>query len=175
MSKYRRVCLYLVVAGMLAAAGCTGRSAEITELKRYPISDLNGLITRSGVELDSAITADGNGAFRIRADQPMTIRLYETGDIDIEEARLIYRAKIRSEEVSGKVYLEMWCQFTGKGDFFSRALHSPITGTNEWSTQETPFFLQPGQNPENVKLNLVIEGTGTVWIDDIRLVRGPLS
>jgi hypothetical protein len=161
------------MAALLAAAGCSGRSADITELKRYPISDLNGLITRSGVELDGAITADGDGSLRIQADQPVTVRLYETGDIDIEEARLIYRAKIRSEDVSGRVYLEMWCQFPGKGDFFSRALHSPITGTNDWSTQETPFFLQPGQNPENVKLNLVIEGTGTVWIDDIRLVKGP--
>jgi hypothetical protein len=45
----------------------------------------------------------------------------------------------------------------------------------DWVTQETPFFLKPGENPDNVKLNLVIEGKGTVWIDDISLVKGPLS
>lgn len=37
-----------------------------------------------------------------------------------------------------------------------------------------PFFLQKGENPDNVKLNLVIEGKGTVWIDDIHLYKGPL-
>ena len=28
-------------------------------------------------------------------------------------------------------------------------------------------------NPSDVKLNLVIEGKGTVWIDDVRLLAGP--
>ena len=28
---------------------------------------------------------------------------------------------------------------------------------------------EASQNPDNVKLNLVVEGSGTVWIDDIRL------
>ena len=53
-------------------------------------------------------------------------------------------------------------------------MHDALSGTVEWATQETPFFLQRGQNPDNVKLNLVIEGTGTAWIDDVRLVRAPL-
>ena len=36
------------------------------------------------------------------------------------------------------------------------------------------FFLKEGENPDNIKLNLVINGKGTVWIDDIRLVKGRL-
>ena len=68
----------------------------------------------------------------------------------------------------------MWCQFTGKGEYFSRDLSSPLTGTTDWSTEETPFFLKKGENPDNVKLNLVIEGKGTVWIADIGLLQGPL-
>jgi hypothetical protein len=31
-----------------------------------------------------------------------------------------------------------------------------------------------GENPDNVKLNFVVNGTGTIWIDDIRLLKGPL-
>jgi hypothetical protein len=38
--------------------------------------------------------------------------------------------------------------------------------------QETPFILQPGQNPDLIRLNLVIDGTGVVWIDSLRLTRG---
>ncbi len=132
------------------------------------------MITRSSVDVDKQVTSDGDGSLRIIAKQPTTVRLYETGDVDIENARLIYQAKLRTKDVSGKVYLEMWCNFPGKGEFFSRALHAPISGSNDWSTQETLFFLKEGENPDNVKLNLVIDGKGTAWIDDIRLIKGPL-
>jgi hypothetical protein len=69
----------------------------------------------------------------------------------------------------------MWCGFTGKGEFFSRGLQRPLSGTMEWTTVEIPFFLQKGQNPDNIKLNLVVNGKGTVWIDDIKLIKGPLQ
>jgi len=40
---------------------------------------------------------------------------------------------------------------------------------------ETPFFFKKGENPDNIKLNLIIKGKGTVWIDDIRLLKGPFG
>jgi len=107
--------------------------------------------------------------------RPDNATLVMAGDIDVENARLIYKAQVRTENVEGQVYLEMWCCFPGKGEFFSRGLMTPLTGTTDWTTQETPFFLKKGQNPDNVKLNLVINGKGTVWIDDIRLLTGPLK
>jgi hypothetical protein len=64
----------------------------------------------------------------------------------------------------------MWCQFSGKGEFFSRDLSSPLTGTTDWSSEETRFFLKKRENPDNVKINLVVEGVGTVWIDDVHLL-----
>ncbi len=69
----------------------------------------------------------------------------------------------------------MGCHFEGKGEFFSRGLDSPLSGTNNWVNVEIPFLLKAGENPDNVKLNIVGEGTGTVWVDDIRLVKRPLS
>jgi hypothetical protein len=145
------------------------------EVKHYPIEGMEGLMTRTDVVIDKEITSDGNGSLRITANQPTTIRLYETGDIDVENARLTYQAKVRTRDIQGKVYLEMWCQFTGKGEFFSRDLSSPLSGTTDWSTKETPFFLKKGENPDNVKINLVVEGRGTVWIDDVHLFKGPLQ
>jgi len=148
---------------------------EVTELKRYPLDSMEGLITQAGATIDKQISSDGNGSLRIEATEPTTIRLFETGDIDIEEARLIYQARVRTENLEGQVYLEMWCHIAGLGDFFSRGLDRPLTGSTDWVTEDTPFFLKAGQNPDNVKLNLVINGKGTVWIDDIRLSKGPLK
>ena len=159
---------------MIFMTACSTKSVETTEIKYYPIDSMEGIIAKSGTQIDSEITSDGNGALRIVTSKPTTVRLYETGNIDIENARLIYRAKLRTEGIEGQVYIEMWCDFPGKGEFFSRALQSPLSGTNDWSSQETTFFLKKGETPDNVKLNLVINGEGTVWIDDIRLLKGPL-
>ena len=155
--------------------GCSHSSKQAVELKRFPMDNLAGLISLSGVHLDKQFSSDGNGSLRISVDKPTTFRLFETGDIDIENARLIYQAKLRTKGVNGQVYLEMWCHFPEKGAFFSRGLDSPLTGTTNWTTEQTPFFLKRGENPDNVKLNLIINGKGTVWIDDIRLLKGPFS
>jgi len=37
------------------------------------------------------------------------------------------------------------------------------------------LFFKKGENPDNVTLNLVINGKGTVWIDDIHLIKAPLK
>ena len=169
-----RIMLCFTVCVHFLLFGCTGKKNDIVQLAHYPLDSIDGIMSRSNNILDKNISSDGNGSLRITANKPATVRLYELGDIDVENARLIYQARLRTEEVSGQVYLEMWCHFPGKGQFFSRGLESPLSGSTEWTTEEIPFFLKKGQNPDDIKLNLVINGTGTVWIDDIRLLKGPL-
>jgi hypothetical protein len=154
---------------------CSNLSKQPAELRHFPIDSMDGIITRSGVRIDKDISSDGNGSLRITSIKPTVIRLFEIGEIDVENARLTYQARLRTAHVEGQVYLEMWCHFPGKGEYFSRGLKTPLTGTTEWTTEETPFFLKKGENPDNVKLNLVINGKGTAWIDDIRLLRAPLG
>jgi hypothetical protein len=160
---------------ILILVGCSKAPQEVVELKRFPINSLEGIITQSGVQFDKEVSSDGNGSLKIIATEPTVVRLFELGDIDIENARLIYQAKVRTEGVEGQVFLEMWCHFPGKGEFFSRGLQTPLTGTTNWTSEETPFFLKKGENPDNVKLNLVINGKGTAWIDDIRVLKGPIK
>jgi len=157
------------------AAACSQNPEEPVEIKHYPVDSMEGVISSSGVEIDKEISSDGNGSLQVITNEPVTVKLYGTGDIDIENSRLIYQARLRTEDVEGQVYIEMWCHFPGKGQFFSRALQSPLSGSNEWSSQETPFFLKKGENPDNIKINLIINGKGKVWIDDIRLVQAPLK
>jgi hypothetical protein len=170
------VILSLFIVLTMLWTGLESESVVIveTELKSFPLDSTEGVLTQSGVTIDKQISSDGNGSLRIEATEPTTVRLFETGDIDMEDARLIYQARVRTEGFEGQAYLEMWCHIAGLGDFFSRGLDRPLTGNTDWVTEETPFLLKKGQNPDNVKLNLVIKGKGTVWIDDIRLLKGPL-
>lgn len=175
MRQNRRLIFNVACLIALSATACSQPPAETTELKHYPADTMEGIIDASGIQIDNEISSDGGGSLRVTATEPSTVRLYETGDIDIENARLIYRAKLRTEAVEGQVYLEMWCRFPGKGEFFSRALQSPLSGSQEWTSQETPFFLKSGENPDNIKINLVVNGRGKAWIDDIRLLKAPLE
>ena len=119
-------------------------------------------------------TIDGD-AWLFNSDQPQTFNLFEIENPGVEQCILVYRAQIRTEGVDGRTYLEMWCRFKGKGEFFSKGFNQALSGTNEWTKKEIPFFLKQGQMPETVKLNLVIEGKGKVWVKDIELLKTPIE
>jgi len=103
-----------------------------------------------------------------------TIRLFELKEPSVEDCMVIYRAKLKTEDLDGQAYLEMWCRFPGKGEYFSRGLDNTVTGSNEWASYETPFFLKKGERPDLIRLNLVIKGTGKAWIKDVEILKGPL-
>lgn len=166
-AAYRTLLLALALA-------CAPAADPEQVLLEMPLDSLDEVLTKSGVTVDAGITTDGRGSIRMEVSQPTTIRIAEIEDLSLENARLIYRAQLRSEDLRGKAYLEMWCVFPGRGEFFSRALHAPLSGTTEWVSQETPFLLKEGERPSRVKLNVVIEGEGTVWLDEVVVAKAPL-
>ncbi|HAM49213.1 MAG TPA: hypothetical protein DCP92_00390 [Nitrospiraceae bacterium] len=168
------VALFICIATGLSIVACSKPSQQTTEIKRYSLDSLDGLITESGAQLDKENSGDGKGSLRITATEPTVVRLFETGDINVENARLFYAAKVRTKGLKGRVYLEMLCDVPGKGEFFSRNDRTAVTGSTKWINMETVFFIKRGEKPDNVKLNLVIDGKGTVWIDDVRLLKGAL-
>lgn len=125
------------------------------------------------IEADTRVKAEGKGSVKITTAWPTTVCLGEAKILNIENAKLVYRAKVKTD-LNGTVFLEMWCH-VGGGQYFSKGMNSTAGGKEDWKQIETPFFLQTGQKPEKVTLNLVINGIGTVWVDDIVLSREPLK
>lgn len=126
------------------------------------------------ISRDSIIPEDG--AWRVTGDTDgKTIRLFEVQNPGIEQCMLTYRARMRTEGIERRAYLEMWCRLPGHGEFFSKGLHNAVTGTNAWASYEIPFYLKRGQKPDLIKLDLTVEGTGTVWIKDLQLLQTPLK
>jgi len=110
-------------------------------------------------------------AWRVSFAEQQTIRLFEVADPGVEQCVLTYRAQLKTENVQGRAYLEMWCRVPGRGEFFSKGLHNAVNGTNDWASYEIPFYLKRGQRPDLVKLNLVVEGSGTMWIKGVQLLQ----
>lgn len=114
-------------------------------------------------------------AWMIDSKGNQTVRLFEVEGPQLEQCLLTYRARMKAEAVSGRAYLEMWCRLPGRGEFFSKGLNQTITGTTDWCSYEIPFYLKKGQRPDLIKLNVVIEGTGKIWLKDVELLKTPLS
>jgi len=144
------------------------------ELKHFALNSVEDVRATTGVSFDRQTSSDGKGSIRVDADEPMVVPLFEVTDVSIENATLIYQASLQSQKLDGKAFLEMWVRLPGKGEYFSRGLDRPITGTTSWMTIATPFFLEAGQKPDLIRLNLVVQGKGRVWIDDVHLMRAPL-
>ncbi|MBP1683295.1 MAG: hypothetical protein H6Q27_859 [Ignavibacteriaceae bacterium] len=165
MKKYFNLSLAIILVLSISCGVNSGKK----ELKSFPVDDLNGIPAQSGIQIDKSISSDGNGSIKIEANNPVVIALYSVNDIQVEDAQIIYEAKVKSESLNGQALLEMWCVFNDKGEFFSRGFDSVISGTSDWRTIKTVFNLRKGEMPDQIKLNIMVNGVGTVWIDDIHL------
>ncbi len=176
----RKHFLFIALAVFSLTAGCYDTSEEGASLIRFPVSDMAGLVTQTGVEIDGDITSDGNGSLSVTADGPVTVELYRLQDIDLDNTRVVYKAKLRTEDLTGSddkkgiAYLEMKALFPDGEELVSRGPRIPPTGTTDWTLGETVLYLDKGGNPEQIKLNFVVDGKGRAWIDDIIIDHRPL-
>lgn len=105
-----------------------------------------------------------------RAEVP----LFHLKNVNFRNCVLLLRAYVRSEGVAKKAYLEMDCTIAGKGTFFSKALEDAAVGTQEWRWHQAPFYLRSREECQEVRVKLVFEGGGQVWIKDVELFRAPV-
>jgi hypothetical protein len=112
-------------------------------------------------------------AWLVDVGEGQVVRLFEIASPEAEGCRIVYRATMKSDNLRGRAYLEMWCRLPGRGEFFSKGLNQVLKGTTDWASYEIPFRLKKGQRPDLIKLNLAVEGQGRVWIKDIELLKSP--
>ena len=137
-----------------------------TPVREFSLADEP--ITRDGLAVDG-------DSWRIDFGENRSVRLFEVSDPGTEGCVLTYRALMKTSDVNGRVYLEMWCRLPGRGDFFSKGIHNAVSGTTGWASYDTPFFLKKGQRPDLIRLNIACEGAGTVWAKDVVLVQTPTN
>ena len=143
-----------------------GSAGPPQELRTYTTSDPT--INRDCIAIEGDI-------WRVECKEQCTIRLFELFNPNVEQCMITYRAKLKTENLTGRAYLEMWCRLTGRGEFFSKGLNNAVKGTNDWASHETAFYLKKKQKPDLIKLNIAVEGTGIIWIRDMQLLLTPLK
>ena len=139
----------------------SGAPLQVVSIKKFTAAD---------AVLSGSVAVHG-GAWSAALKSPETLHLFEVADPGAEKCKVFYRAKLRTQDFKGQVYLEMWCRLPGKGEFFSRGLDNTVTGTSGWVSCETPFILEAGQQPDLIRLNVVAKGEGVVMVKDVELWR----
>jgi hypothetical protein len=140
-------------------------------LHRLSLDDRSSLALE--IANDSAEKIEGAASLKITTGRPTTVCIGEATGLNVEAARLIFAARVKTD-LEGAAFLEMWVQ-VGEGNYFSKGLNDTIKGKTDWKTIQTPFFLQKGQRANKATLNLVINGKGTIWIDDAALTQAALK
>lgn len=135
-------------------------------LRAFRIGDRT--IAESGVSVD-------DDAWRIEVREAGSVPLFELAEPGVEQSMITYSAELRSVDVDGGAYLEMWCRFPGRGEFFSKGLHQKAKGTTGWSSYQVPFYLKAGERPDLIRLNVAFDGPGIVWVRNVELLRTPLG
>lgn len=150
---------------------------EDTVLAAFPVDSEEGLsreVSRLPHAIDYQVSSDGGGSLRIDAPGSTFVDLYRLwGDeADLSYKRLVYEAKVRTENAAGPVFLVMQAGLTtvpgGSVPVVGREM--AVSGTQDWTTLEAWTGNPGGSRLLETTLGLHIDGPGTVWIDDIRVL-----
>jgi hypothetical protein len=148
-----------------------GTQSQAKDLMKLGLDNASSLGLK--IQTDSQVKVEGTGSIKISTLWPTSVCLGEFTGLDIENAKLVYTAKVKSN-LKGTVFLEMWVHLGG-GQYFSRGMNSAVIDKSDWRLIHTPFIFQRGQKPDKVTLNIIINGKGTVWVDDVMLSKEPLK
>ena len=156
----------LIAWSILCICIAWGDAVRSEDLVRLDLDRLDNLGLQFSI--DRSQNTEGKGSLKIETQWPTTVCLGVVEKPDIEQGKLVYSADVKCD-LEGRAFLEMWCYVGGK-PYFSRGLDAPAEGSvKEWKGLKTPFIFQKGQRPDQVVLNIVIQGKGTLWVDNLVL------
>jgi hypothetical protein len=159
--------------GGLPAAGAG--AVEPVELAHFPLSD-GGIPAGADAVFDPNVSQDGGGSLRVETSRGGRLRLYELDDLGIVQGAVVYTGFLRSRGLSGQAMLEMWCQPAEGDAAFVRGAAQAVAGDSDWTPQEIRFSdPELCRSPASIELNVLIQGSGTVWIDNLRLWSVPVG
>lgn len=172
--KFVFVCL-AAFAGLVYWMLFASTEVHDTQLAHFALNELPASVEHDPkvtAEFDPVVSSDGAGSVRIDADAPTFVELAEVEGAgeDLSFRQLVYQAKLKTEDVSGPVFLVMQAGIH-EVPMPVVGIEQAITGTQDW----TPVEIVAG-NPKDTfhkaitTLQLEVRGTGTVWVDDLRLV-----
>ena len=168
--------LLLVVSVITFVWLPTASAAEVLQTFAWPELKASGQL--SAGEVLPAEPPEKGEILKIEnpQDRSKKVKLLEIKDPGITDLTYAIRGRIRYENVKGRSYLEMWNYFPDDSHYFSRTLGNRgllkhLEGTSAWRPFALPFSIEKetAARPNRLVVNLVFEGSGTVYLTPPRL------
>ncbi|GAB4272993.1 MAG: hypothetical protein Kow0029_12180 [Candidatus Rifleibacteriota bacterium] len=137
------------------------------EILAIPLDSLNEVSPK--IELDSECKVEGNNSIKITAVTPCRVTIHKIDGMGRDNFNLKTYLMIKTELEEGTVILETLVKVKG-GIYFSRALDQKVCGSSDWKQIYTNFRFKKDESPDEVLVNLIIEGRGIVWADELKFV-----
>lgn len=158
---------------LVAALGCNKKGPGApSDIESFACDSMEKVVTTDMVAFDPGFSADGKGSLKVTVEQPATVQLFEVPAPGAESAKYIFRAKVNMKDLLGDANLQMIIRFRNGGEVNA---YQTVKGPGAWTPMEVFGIVQKGQKPDMVRLNLLVNGTGTCWVDDVHLVQQPLQ
>jgi hypothetical protein len=124
---------------------------------------------RTLISIDKDTTADGNGSIKVEAAHNALVTVADQENLSVAKDNTLWcTLKVKCAGVTQKAYLEMWCEVAEGRRAFSKGLDQLLIGDSEWKEIRLPMMVNGDFTVSRALVNVVIEGPGTVWVDEIK-------
>ncbi|HSJ01418.1 MAG TPA: hypothetical protein VK956_03155, partial [Verrucomicrobium sp.] len=171
------VLLMLLILGVAIPAGAhLWRRATKPPAKTLgevlPMNDVSRLGTQ--VKVDTSETTDGDGSLKVTAAHGAVVTVGELGWPGLNASEALWcEAQLKCADAPGGAYLEIWCDLADGSRVSTKAKDLAVRDTAGWLAVRVPVVVKRPVEIRGIKVNLVIEGPGTAWVDDIRFLALP--
>lgn len=172
MTKGRWLLAWTALITLAAFSGCKKKAPDPpSQIDARACDGMKGVLMPDRISADEQVFCEGTGSLKMSAEMPTTFLLYEIPYPPSENADLLLKARVRGQDLAGGVSLQMVVSFPSGGEV-------PVQGASisptDWQEAQVTASLPPGQKVSKVGVNLLFDAMGgTVWVDDIRLVKVP--
>ncbi len=169
----KRSLLVLAVAALVVWMGCSKKVEPPKEIQFFNCDTLDGVLTEGVAVVDTQNPAEGTGSLKIASAQPVTLPLFEI-KLPGDGAKFTLQYKMKVKDYSGDAYGQMDFNYGSGGKQSPNNYPSAMGGTSDWQQREISYTVQRGQKVSSIVFSLILNGSGTVWVDDVHLIRAPL-
>ncbi len=165
-----------VAAALAAIVFCTGCSKKVEppkDIQTFNCDTLDGLLTEGVATVDAQNPAEGTGSLRFAVAQPVTLPIFEI-KLPGDGAKFTLAYKMKVKDFSGDAYGQMDVNYSSGGKQSLNNYQTAMGATTDWQQRELTYTVQRGQKVGSIVLSLILNGSGTVWLDDVHLIRAPL-
>ena len=162
-----------VLAAMMVYAGCSKKVEPPKDIQSFNCDSLDGILTEGVATVDTQNPAEGAGSLKFSVAQPVTLPLFEI-KLPGDGAKFTLTYKMKVKDFSGDAYGQMDVNYANGGKQSLNNYQSAMGATSDWQPRELTYTVQRGQKVSSIVLSLILNGSGTVWIDDVHVIRAPL-